>query len=62
MAELGVGVVIPEVRIAAAQAVWPRAFAVVIATQTEQQKRLRVPFRVAAFRHSLADSSRSTSF
>ena len=51
--EVGVGVVIPEARPAAAQAVWPRAFTVEISTKSTQSKRLRVPFRVAPLRHTL---------
>ena len=49
MVELGVGVVIPEVRAGVAQTVWPRAFTVLIAAKSEQRVRQRVPFRVAPF-------------
>ena len=47
--EMGVGVVIPEARPAAAQTVWPRAFTVDISTKSKPDMRLRVPFRVAPF-------------
>ena len=47
--EVGVGVVIPEAKAAAAQAAWPRAFTVEISTKSQHSKRLRVPFRVAPY-------------
>jgi Protein-arginine deiminase (PAD) len=47
--ELGVGVVIPDARAAAAQAVWPREFTVEISATSENSMRLRVPFRVAPY-------------
>ena len=49
MVEVGVGVVIPDARPAAAQTVWPRAFTVEISTKSEPGMRLRVPFRVAPY-------------
>jgi protein-arginine deiminase len=47
--ELGVGVVIPEVKTTPAQTVWPREFAVEISTKRNDSIRLRVPFRVAPY-------------
>ena len=47
--EVGVGVVIPDAKPAAAQGVWPRAFTVLISTKSDDGKRVRVPFRVAPF-------------
>ena len=47
--EVGVGVVIPEGKSAAAQKAWPRAFTVEISTNSKNSPRLRVPFRVAPY-------------
>ena len=47
--ELGVGVVIPDARAAAAPSVWPREFIVEISATSENSMRLRVPFRVAPY-------------
>lgn len=47
--EVGVGVVIPEARTAAAQAVWSREFTVEISTKSKPSMRQRVPFRVAPY-------------
>jgi len=47
--EVGVGVVMPEPRPAAAQAAWPRAFTVEISAKSNPGMRLRVPFRVAPY-------------
>ena len=47
--EVGVGVVIPDAKPAAAQGAWPRAFTVLISTKSDEGVRVRVPFRVAPY-------------
>ena len=47
--DVGVGVMIPESRAAAAEVVWPRSFTVLISTKSKDSMRLRVPFRVAPY-------------
>jgi protein-arginine deiminase len=49
LVELGVGIVIPDVRPASAQAPWPRTFTVELSTKSKPLERMRVPFRVAPF-------------
>ena len=52
--EVGVGVVMPEAMPAGgAGPAWPRAFTVLITTNSQHGKGLRVPFRVRAIRHPL---------
>jgi protein-arginine deiminase len=46
---VGVGVMLPEAKGDAAQATWPRAFTVEIATDSPDSTPVRVPFRVAPF-------------
>ena len=47
--EIGVGVVMPEVRPTEAQVPWPRTFTVEISSKPKTSQVLRVPFRVAPF-------------
>ena len=49
VAEVGVGVMIPEPTADSARKVWPRAFTVEISTKSQSGTRLRVPFRVAPY-------------